>query len=82
MTQPICNFVQEYAHENILRLHMPGHKGKRMLGPEALDITELTPGELDPQYKFNDLSEIQAYARARIKELDQPALDKKQKRSR
>lgn len=52
------------------------------LYPEALDITELTPGESDPQYKFSDLSEIQAYARARIKELDQTSLDKKQKKSR
>ena len=46
MTQPICSFVQEYAHENILRLHMPGHKGKRMLGPEALDITEITGADV------------------------------------
>ena len=66
------------------RLDEAAEKLKNMaeMYPEALDITELTPGESDPQYKFNDLSEIQAYARARIKELDQPALDKKKKRSR
>ena len=52
------------------------------LYPEALHVMELTPGESDPQYKFSDLSEIQTYARARIKELDQTSLDKKQKRSR
>ena len=25
----------------MLRLHMPGHKGIRLLGPEELDITEI-----------------------------------------
>ncbi|MBQ8074585.1 MAG: aminotransferase class V-fold PLP-dependent enzyme [Oscillospiraceae bacterium] len=41
MTQPICRFVQEYNDAAPLRLHMPGHKGKSLLGPEALDITEI-----------------------------------------
>lgn len=43
MMQPICRFVQEYADANPVRLHMPGHKGKTVLGPEGLDITEI-PG--------------------------------------
>ena len=44
MTQPICRFVREYADAHPLRLHMPGHKGKTVLGPEALDITEIAGG--------------------------------------
>ena len=46
MTQPICSFVQQYAEDNILRLHMPGHKGKKVVGPEALDITEITGADV------------------------------------
>ena len=41
MNTPICDFVNEYARSNALRLHMPGHKGAGMLGVEALDITEI-----------------------------------------
>jgi arginine/lysine/ornithine decarboxylase len=43
MNTPICDFVRSYAASGALRLHMPGHKGKALLGPEALDITEI-PG--------------------------------------
>ena len=41
MDTPICNFVGQYAAENGLRLHMPGHKGASFLGMEQLDITEI-----------------------------------------
>ena len=41
MDSPICGFVKQYAGEDILRLHMPGHKGSGPLGAEALDITEV-----------------------------------------
>ena len=40
---PICDFVQRYVNAQAVRLHMPGHKGRRFVGPEALDITEI-PG--------------------------------------
>ena len=43
MNTPICDFVRDYAAHGSLRLHMPGHKGRAVLGPEALDITEI-PG--------------------------------------
>ena len=43
MNTPIVDFVRGYAAGEILRLHMPGHKGLPALGPEALDITEV-PG--------------------------------------
>ena len=41
MDTPICDFVRRYAEGNPIRLHMPGHKGKRLLGPEPWDITEI-----------------------------------------
>ena len=43
MKTPICDFVREYSAGNPGRLHMPGHKGRALLGPEPLDITEI-PG--------------------------------------
>ena len=41
MDTPICDFVKKYVDKEILRLHMPGHKGKGALGVERLDITEV-----------------------------------------
>ena len=41
MKTPICDFVDSYNQKNPLRLHMPGHKGKGILGCENLDITEI-----------------------------------------
>lgn len=41
MDTPICDFVRDYAEKGNIRLHMPGHKGKALLGLEALDITEI-----------------------------------------
>ncbi len=41
MNTPIADFVRDYQALNAARLHMPGHKGKGFLGPEALDITEI-----------------------------------------
>ena len=41
METPICDFVQSYSREKVLRLHMPGHKGTAFLGMEDLDITEI-----------------------------------------
>jgi arginine/lysine/ornithine decarboxylase len=42
MNTPICDFVEKYVNKNSLRLHMPGHKGKALLGFEQLDITEIS----------------------------------------
>ena len=41
MKTPICDFVEQYAREGNLRLHMPGHKGIPFLGVEDRDITEV-----------------------------------------
>ncbi len=41
VTTPIADFVRTYAASNMSRFHMPGHKGKSMLGCENLDITEI-----------------------------------------
>ena len=40
MNTPICDFVRMYNENSSLRMHMPGHKGKKFLGFEHLDITE------------------------------------------
>ena len=42
MNTPICDFVENYAKSNAVRLHMPGHKGENYIGFEALDITEIS----------------------------------------
>ena len=41
MTTPICDFVKKYIEADLIRLHMPGHKGAAMLGAEPYDITEI-----------------------------------------
>ncbi len=41
ITTPICDFVDSYCKSNVSRLHMPGHKGKSLLGFEQRDITEI-----------------------------------------
>ena len=38
---PICDFVKSYSQSGALRLHMPGHKGRALIGAESLDITEI-----------------------------------------
>ena len=40
MDTPVLDFVREYAMSQKARLHMPGHKGKELLGFEKFDITE------------------------------------------
>ena len=41
MNTPIRDFCRRYAQSDILRLHMPGHKGVSLTGAEPLDITEV-----------------------------------------
>ena len=41
ITAPICEFVRRYRYSGALRMHMPGHKGTALLGPESLDLTEI-----------------------------------------
>lgn len=42
ITTPIVDFVKKYANSEMIRFHMPGHKGKSFLGCEAFDITEIS----------------------------------------
>ena len=49
METPICDFVREYAESDPVRMHMPGHKGKPLTGPEAFDLTEI--GGADVLYR-------------------------------
>jgi len=46
MTTPIVDFVRRYRERGARRLHMPGHKGQALLGPEALDITEISGADV------------------------------------
>ena len=41
MNTPICDFVNRYVESEMLRMHMPGHKGVGALGVESRDITEI-----------------------------------------
>lgn len=41
MNTPIADFVKNYAYDEYVRFHMPGHKGNAFLGCEAYDITEV-----------------------------------------
>ncbi|MBR6107072.1 MAG: amino acid decarboxylase [Oscillospiraceae bacterium] len=41
MTTPIADFAAQYARTGAVRMHMPGHKGKPVLGCEPADLTEI-----------------------------------------
>lgn len=41
MRTPVSDFIERYAKSGISRFHMPGHKGKNILGIEKYDITEI-----------------------------------------
>ena len=41
MDTPILNFLRDYRQAGMARLHMPGHKGRGILGCEAVDLTEI-----------------------------------------
>ena len=53
MNTPICDFINEYKSKNFVRLHMPGHKGKNILGLEEYDITEIKGA--DSLYEANSI---------------------------
>jgi arginine/lysine/ornithine decarboxylase len=41
MNTPIFDFVKAYANAKNIRMHMPAHKGRCVLGCENLDVTEI-----------------------------------------
>lgn len=41
MQTPIVDFVEKYNQNQMVRFHMPGHKGRHYLGCEWADITEV-----------------------------------------
>ncbi len=49
MKTPVCDFVRAYAEGKPVRMHMPGHKGRPLTGPEPLDLTEI--GGADVLYR-------------------------------
>ena len=42
MNTPVCDFAEAYSAGCPVRFHMPGHKGRGLIGPESLDLTEIT----------------------------------------
>ena len=46
MKTPILDFLKQYNRKNFSRLHMPGHKGKKFLGLEKYDITEINGADV------------------------------------
>ncbi len=40
MNTPVYDFMLRYSKSDITRFHMPGHKGKKFVGFEDIDITE------------------------------------------
>ena len=48
MNTPICDFVKQYRQRKTVRLHMPGHKGTKILGAEPFDITEIDGADVWP----------------------------------
>ncbi len=63
MKTPICDFARRYAEKDVVRAHMPGHKGKSMLGIEQIDITEFDGA--DSLYECNGIiAESEANASA------------------
>lgn len=53
METPLWDFVENYIAAHMVRGHMPGHKGRALLGPEAMDITEI-PGAEDKVYQSEE----------------------------
>lgn len=45
MDTPIKNFIDDYAVKNPVRMHMPGHKGRALVGAKA-DITEVNGADV------------------------------------
>ncbi len=46
MKTPIVDFVNKYNLNDTIRMHMPGHKGRKHLGAEAYDITEVNGADV------------------------------------
>ncbi len=46
MNTPIFDFVKKYKRAKYSRFHMPGHKGKKLLGSEPFDITEISGADV------------------------------------
>ena len=55
MRTPIADFVSAYQATDVSRFHMPGHKGKPLLGTEPWDITEIDGA--DVLYSANGIIE-------------------------
>ncbi len=45
MNTPLCDFISEYKNKEMLRLHVPGHKGQGNFS-ESYDITEISGADV------------------------------------
>lgn len=63
ISTPVFDFVQKYQKKSRARFHMPGHKGKAILGCEGIDITEIDGADVLSESQ-GILGESQEYARA------------------
>lgn len=61
MRTPIVDFVKAYAEADTSRFHMPGHKGRPMLGCEPYDITEIKGADVLSDAE-GVIAESEAYA--------------------
>ena len=53
MNTPIADFLKQYAYDENVRFHMPGHKGNAFVGCETFDITEVKGA--DALYEANGI---------------------------
>ena len=53
MRTPVRDFINAYHEKDTVRLHMPGHKGRELVGYESLDITEIMGA--DSLYEANGI---------------------------
>ena len=47
MDTPICDFIKEYEAKGTSRLHMPGHKGRRIFQENGFDDGALMRADWD-----------------------------------
>lgn len=64
MKLPISEYVKKYSEDEVIRFHMPGHKGRGELGIEKFDITEI-PGA-DSLYEAEGIIEESEKMTSRI----------------
>ncbi len=60
MTTPICDFVRQYAENDPVRLHMPGHKGRQTLITGTAATPEPAGTAEEKMHRFSAASDFRA----------------------